>query len=221
MADAQFVTTRGESLVSTHKVLKNTYMLLSMTLLFSAIMAGVAMATNAPPLGYGITLIGFFGLLFLTHRTANSGFGIVSVFMLTGFMGYTLGPLINMIVGAGGSEIVVTALGLTGVIFLSLSAYTLMTKKDFSFLSGFLMMGFWVLVGCMALMLFDMVSSAAMLAMSVGFIIFASSLILYQTSAIIHGGETNYILATVTLYVSLYNIFVSLLNLLTAFGGDD
>ena len=221
MADAQFVTTRGESLVSTHKVLKNTYMLLSMTLLFSAIMAGVAMATNAPPLGYGITLIGFFGLLFLTHRTANSSFGIVSVFMLTGFMGYTLGPLINMIVGAGGSEIVVTALGLTGVIFLSLSAYTLMTKKDFSFLSGFLMMGFWVLVGCMALMLFDMVSSAAMLAMSVGFIIFASSLILYQTSAIIHGGETNYILATVTLYVSLYNIFVSLLNLLTAFGGDD
>ena len=210
-----------ESSLATNKVLKNTYMLLSATLIFSAVMASVAMATNMPPLGMLVTIGGYFGLLFLTHKFKNSSMGLICVFALTGFMGLTLGPLLSAYIEnvPNGGELVLTALGTTGLIFLSLSAYVLTTKKDMSFMGGFLMIGMFGLLGVIVIGLFiDL--SAFQMAISAGVVLLMSGLILYQTSAIIHGGETNYILATVSLYVSLYNIFIHLL-MLFGMGGDD
>lgn len=210
------------SILSTNKMLKNTYMLLSMTLLFSAMTAGLAMALNLPHPGMIVTMIGYFGLLFLTTKFSNSSLGLIFVFALTGFMGLTLGPILNMYIKAfsNGHELIMTALGGTGVIFLGLSAYALTTRKDFSFLGGFLMVGILVafLAGIGAV-LFSM--PALSLAVSAMFILLMSGMILFQTSAIVNGGETNYILATVSLYVSIYNLFLSLLQLLGVFGGDD
>jgi len=212
----------SESTLATNKVLRNTYMLLSMTLLFSAATAGLAMMLNMPSLGPIVTMIGYFALLFLTSKFSNSSLGIVFIFALTGFMGLTLGPIINFYVSAfgNGSQLVMTALGGTGSIFIGLSAYALTTRKDFSFLGGFLMVGILVafLAGIGA-MVFSI--PALSLAVSAMFILLMSAMILYQTSEIIHGGETNYILATVSLYVSIYNLFLSLLQLLGVFGGDD
>lgn len=210
------------SILSTNKMLRNTYMLLSMTLLFSAAMAGLAMFLNLPHFGMIVTMVGYFGLLFLTSKFSNSSLGLLFVFALTGFMGLTLGPILNMYLAAfsNGHELIMTALGGTGVIFLGLSGYALTTRKDFSFLGGFLMVG--VLVAFLAgigAMFFAI--PALSLAVSAMFILLMSGMILYQTSAMIHGGETNYILATVTLYVSIYNLFLSLLQILAAFSGDD
>ncbi len=210
------------SILATNKMLRNTYMLLSMTLLFSAMTAGAAMALNLPHPGMIVTMIGYFGLLFLTSKFSNSGLGLVFVFALTGFMGLTLGPILNMYIGAfsNGHELVLTALGGTGVIFLGLSGYALTTRKDFSFMGGFLMVG--ILVAFLAGIGAAVFSIPALsLAVSAMFILLMSAMILYQTSAIIHGGETNYILATVSLYVSIYNLFLSLLQILAAFSGDD
>ncbi len=211
-----------ESILSTNKMLKNTYLLLSMTLLFSAATAGVAMFLNLPHPGMIISLIGYFGLLFLTHKFSNSSLGLVFVFALTGFMGLTLGPILNLYLNAfsNGHELVMTALGGTGIIFLGLSAYALTTRKDFSFIGGFLMVGILVaFIAGLAAMFFSI--PALSLAVSAMFVLLMSGMILFETSAIIHGGETNYILATVSLYVSIYNLFLSLLQLLAAFGGDD
>ena len=210
------------SILSTNKVLKNTYLLLSMTLLFSAATAGIAMYLNLPHLGMIVTMVGYFGLLFLTSKFSNSSIGIICVFALTGFMGLTLGPIISMYLNNfnNGHELVMTALGGTGVIFLGLSGYALTTRKDFSFLSGFLMVGILVafLAGIGAIF-FSI--PALSLAVSAMFILLMSAMILYETSAIIHGGETNYIMATVSLYISIYNLFLSLLQILGVFGGDD
>ena len=198
------------SILETNKVLRNTYLLLSMTLLFSAAMAAVSMALNLPHPGLIITLVGYFGLLFLTTKFSNSALGIVFVFALTGFMGMTLGPILNMYVQAfsNGHQLILTALGGTGVIFLGLSAYALTTRKDFSFMAGFLMVG--VLVAFFAGLAAIVFSVPALtLAVSAMFILLMSGMILFQTSEIIHGGETNYIMATVSLYVSLYNLFTS------------
>jgi modulator of FtsH protease len=217
----QYITRPVPSELTTNKVLRNTYTLLSMTLLFSALMAGVAIATNAPPLHWLFTIAGYFGLLFLTSSLRNSAWGIAAVFALTGFMGYTLGPIINLYLGLpNGPQVVMTALAGTGIIFLSLSGYALVTRKDFSFIGAFLMVGILVafLAGIGA-MVFSLPGLS--LAVSAMFVLLMSGLILYQTSEIIHGGETNYIMATVTLYVSLYNLFLSLLQLLMAFSGDD
>lgn len=208
--------------LATNKVLRNTYALLSMTLLFSAGMAALAMMLNLPHPGMIITLVGYFGLLFLTTKFSNSALGILFVFALTGFMGLTLGPILNMYLHAyaNGEQLIMTALGGTGVIFLGLSAYALTTRKDFSFIAGFLMVGVMVaFFGGLAALLFSI--PALSLAISAMFILLMSGMILFQTSEIIHGGETNYILATVSLYVSLYNLFTSLLQLLGIFGGDD
>ncbi len=219
----QSVASHSEaSILSTNKMLRNTYTLLSMTLLFSAATAGLAMYFNLPHPGMIITMVGYFGLLFLTSKFSNSALGLLFVFALTGFMGLTLGPIINMYVQAfsNGHELVLTALGGTGVIFLGLSAYALTTRKDFSFLGGFLMVG--VLVAFLAgigAMIFSI--PALSLAVSAMFILLMSGMILFQTSAIINGGETNYIMATVTLYISIYNLFLSLLHLLTAFSGEN
>ncbi len=208
--------------IEINRVLKNTYILLSMTLLFSAFTAGLSMAMNFPPLGAIITLVGYFGLLFLTSKFRNSVLGLVFVFALTGFMGLTLGPLLNYYIHAlpGGGEIVMMALGGTGMIFMSLSGYVLVTRKDFSFIGGMLMAG--ILVAFLAMLVTLIYPMPAMaLAISAMFILLMSGMILFQTSEIIHGGETNYITATVTLYVSIFNIFISLLHILGIFSGDD
>lgn len=197
-------------------------MLLSMTLLFSALTAGLAMTLNLPHPGMIVSMIGYFGLLFLTTKFSNSSLGLVFVFALTGFMGLTLGPILSMYINAfsNGHELILTALGGTGVIFLGLSAYALTTRKDFSFMGGFLMVGILVafLAGIGAVV-FSM--PALSLAVSAMFILLMSGMILFQTSAIVNGGESNYILATVSLYVSIYNLFLSLLQLLGVFGGND
>lgn len=210
-----------ESALSTNKVLRNTYWLLSLTLLFSAMTAGIAMKLNLPHPGLIITLVGYFGLLFLTHKTANSAWGLLSVFALTGFMGYTLGPIINAYTTmfSNGHELVMQAFAGTAAIFIGLSFYAVTTKKDFSFLGGFLMAG--ILVAFLAGLGAIFFSIPALsLAVSAAFVLLMSGLILYETSQIVRGGETNYILATVTLYVSIYNLFLSLLHLLAAFSGE-
>lgn len=214
-------TARRDSALETNKVLRNTYSLLAMTLAFSAVVAGITGMLNLPHPGILITLVGFYGLLFAVHKTANSAMGLVMVFALTGFMGYTIGPILNMVVAAGGADIIMLAMGGTAAIFFALSAYILTTKKDMSFLGGMMVAGFVVLVVAFIANLFLQLP-ALHLALSAMFILFSSGAILMQTSAIVNGGERNYILATVTLFVSLYNIFISLINLLMAFaGGDD
>lgn len=212
----------SQSALATNKLIRNTYTLLSMTLLFSAFTAGLSMVLNLPHPGMIITLVGYFGLLFLTSRLRNSAWGIASVFALTGFMGLTLGPIISayLTMFSNGSQLVMTALGGTGAIFLGLSGYALTTRKDFSFMGGFIMVG--VLVAFLAgigAMIFSI--PALSLAVSAMFVLLMSGFILYQTSEMIHGGETNYIMATVGLYVTIYNLFTSLLHLLGAFAGED
>jgi len=220
--DAQPSVVRSqESVLVTNKLLRNTYSLLAMTLVFSALTAGLSMTFNLPHPGMIITLIGYFGLLFLTTKLRNSIWGIASVFALTGFMGLTLGPIVNYYLSmSNGSEIVMQALGGTGVIFFALSAYAIKSEKDFSFMGGFLMVG--ILVAFLAgLGAFFFEMPGLSLAVSAMFVLLMSGLILYQTSEIINGGETNYIMATVTLYISIYNLFTSLLHLLGAMSGDD
>ncbi len=208
--------------LAANKMLKNTYLLLSMTLLFSALTAGLSMALNLPHPGMVLTLVGYFGLLFLTTKFSNSALGLVFIFALTGFMGLTLGPVLTMYINvfSNGHELIMMALGGTGVIFLGLSAYALTTRKDFSFLGGFLMVGILVafLAGIGAIV-FAMPGLS--LAVSAMFILLMSGMILFQTSAMINGGETNYILATISLYVSIYNLFLSLLQLLGVFNGRE
>ena len=218
---ANTVSRPQTSVLATNKVIRNTYTLLSMTLLFSALVAGISMTLNLPHPGMLITLVGYFGLLFLTSKFRNSGMGLLFVFALTGFMGYTLGPILNAYTALpNGNQLVMTAMGATGVIFLSLSGYALTSRKDFSFMGAFLMVGILVafLAGIGA-MLFSLPGLA--LAVSAMFVLLMSGLILYETSNIIHGGETNYVMATVTLYVSIYNLFTSLLHLLGFAGGQE
>jgi modulator of FtsH protease len=211
----------AESALATNKVLRSTYILLSMTLLFSAAMAGVSMALNVPYFGPFVTLGVYFGLLFLTSKMKNSAGGIVCVFALTGFMGLTLGPLLSAYIQniPNGGELVMTALATTGVVFLAISAYAVKSQKDFSFMGGFMMVGMLGLLGVIVLGFF-MDLSAFQMAISAGIVLLMGAMILYQTSAIIHGGETNYIMATITLYVAIYNMFLNILMLL-GMGGDD
>lgn len=202
------------SVLATNKVIRNTYTLLSMTLLFSAVTAGVSMALNLPHPGLLLTLLGYFGLLFATTKFRNSGLGLVFVFALTGFMGYTLGPILNSYLSlANGGQIVMTAMAGTGAIFLGLSGYALMTRKDFSFMGGFLVVGILVaFLAGLGAVIFEIPMLS--LAVSAMFVLLMSGLILYETSSIIHGGETNYIMATVSLFVAIFNLFTSLLHLL-------
>ena len=224
MAEAQFVTDRQAAVSSTNKVLRNTYMLLSMTLIFSAMTAGLAMAMDVPYLGFW-PLIGAFALLFAISKMRNSVWGIALVFAFTGLLGFSLGPIIGYYMAtSGGSQIVTTALGLTGIIFFSLSGYVLVSKKDFSFMSGFLMTGMWVVIGSIVLLflgsLLGWQVSGLHLAISAAIVMLMSGFILYDTSRILNGGETNYVMATVSLYLSIYNLFTSLLHLLGVFGDE-
>ncbi|EIJ42937.1 FtsH-interacting integral membrane protein [Beggiatoa alba B18LD] len=214
--------TQPLSTTEANKLIRNTYTLLSITLLFSAITAGVAMLLNMPPLHWLITLVGYFGLFFTVSALRNSAWGIVAVFALTGFMGFTLGPIINLYTQTfgNGSQLVMMAFGSTAVIFLGLSGYALTSKKDFSFLSGFVVTG--VLVAFLAgigAIVFSLPGLS--LAVSAMFVLLMAGMILWQTSDMVHGYETNYIMATVTLYVSIYNLFISLLQIFGVLGGEE
>lgn len=208
-----------ESLIQTNKVLRNTYFLLSLTLLWSAGVAGVSMAMNLPHPGIIITLVGFYGLLFLTEKNRNNSMGLVFTFLFTGFMGYTLGPILNAYIGAGMGEAIVTALGGTALAFIGASAYAMTTKRDLSVLGGLMLSLFVVLIGGMIASFFFQ-SPVLSLALSSLFIVFSTMAILMTTQSIIRGGETNYISATVTLYVSIYNMFISLLSILGIMNDD-
>jgi modulator of FtsH protease len=210
-----------ESIISTNRVLKNTYMLLGMTLVFSAVTAGISMAMG---LSHGVALIlslvGF-GLLFVVNRTADSSKGLVAIFAFTGVMGASIGPMLNYYLAMpNGPSLVMQALGGTAVVFFGLSAYALTTRKDFSYMGGFLMVGLLVAVVAMIANIF-LAIPALSLTISAAMVMIMSGLILFDTSRIINGGETNYIRATVSLYLDIYNLFIHLLHLLTAFGGDD
>lgn len=220
--DVSILSQRNASVLATNKVLRNTYLLLGMTFLFSAFMAYVAFAFAVRPMNPLLMIVGVYGLMFLTQALRNSPLGLVAVFAFTGFLGYTLGPILNYYVAnfSNGHQLIGTALGGTGVIFFGLSGYALTTRKDFSYLGGFLFVGIMVVALAMIASIFFHMP-ALQLAISGAFVLISSGLILFQTSEIIHGGETNYISATVSLFVSIYNLFVSLLNLLGAFSGRD
>ncbi len=206
-------TSRSSSLITTHKVLRNTYFLLGLTLAFSAVTATLSTVFALPAPGFILMLAGFYGLMFLTYRLADSPTGILAAFAFTGFLGYCLGPILNSLLSAGMGDVIGLALGGTALVFFCCSAYVLTTRKDMSFLGGMMMAGFVVLLVAVVANLFLHIPALHM-AISVMFILFSSGAILWETSNIIHGGETNYIRATVSLYVSIYNIFVSLLSIL-------
>ena len=210
------------SLISTNKVLKNTYMLLGMTLAFSAVTAGVAMAMNLPAgMALVLMLVGF-GLLFVVNRMADTAKGLPAIFAFTGVMGASLGPMLNAYVALpGGPALIMQALGGTAIVFFGLSAYALTTRKDFSYMGGFLMVGLLVAVVASIANIF-LAIPALSLTISAAVVMIMSGLILFDTSRIVNGGETNYIRATVSLYLNIYNLFIHLLHLLTVLtGGDD
>ena len=209
------------SALSINKVLRNTYMLLSITLIFSALTAALSMMMQVSP---GISLACSFGALaliwFVLPRTAQSAAGIGVVFAITGLLGFGLGPVLNHYLSmSNGSELVATSLGGTGIIFLALSGYVLTTRRDFSFMGGFLIVGLIIAILAAVANIF-LAIPALSLAISAAIILVMSGFILYETSQIVHGGETNYVMATVSLYLSLYNIFTSLLHILGIFGDE-
>ena len=209
-----------ESVLETNKVIRNTYILLSMTLVFSAITAFAGVVSQ---IGFGMALgtniVAIVLLWFVLPRTANSSAGIPVIFGITGLLGFGLGPVLSYYLSVNPS-IVMTALGGTGAIFLALSGYALTTRKDFSFMGGFLMVGMFVILGAALLNIF-FGWPALFLAINAGIIMLMSGFILYETSSIIHGGETNYIMATASLFLSILNMFQALLHILGAFSGDD
>lgn len=213
---------RSESVLSTNKLIRNTYMLLSMTLVFSALMAGLSMVLKMP---HGVSLAASIGsivlLWFVLPKTANSAAGIYTVFGVTGLLGFGLGPILNAYLQLpNGGQLIAMAMGGTGVIFLGLSAYAMSSKRDFSFMGGFLVMGLLVgLVASLAMIFID--APLAHVAVSGLFMLLFSGFILYDTSRMVHGHETNYVLMTVSLYLSIYNIFLSLLQILGIMGGDE
>lgn len=214
------VNSQEESLLSTHKVLRNTYFLLGLTMAFSAVVAYISMSLNLPYPNLIVLLVGFYGLLFVTNRLANSAWGILAAFAFTGFMGYTIGPILNIYVARGMEDLIMLAFAGTAIVFFACSAYVLTTKKDMSFLSTAIFSLFIVLLlGIVASFFFQIPALAV--GISALFVVFSTMTILYETSNIIHGGETNYIRATVSIYVSIYNLFISLLRLLSIFSNDD
>lgn len=201
-------------------VLRNTYGLLAITLAFSGLVAFIAQRANLPYPNIFVVLIGFYGLFFLTAKLRDSAWGLVSTLALTGFMGYTLGPILNIYLGMhNGAAVISSAFSMTALVFFGLSAYVLISRKDMSFLSGFITAGFFVLLGAMIAGFFFNISGLQ-LAISAGFVLFSSACILFQTSAIIHGGERNYIMATISLYVAIYNLFLSLLQIFGILSND-
>lgn len=209
-----------ESILTSHSVLRNTYFLLSLTFLFSAFTAALSMASHIRP-GFLVTIVGMFGLSFLTQKLRYSRWGLLAIFAFTGFMGFALGPILDIVMRtfANGSQIIMTSLGATGLIFLTLSGYVLTTRKDFSYLGGFLFVATMVVfLGAIAgiflkMPVFNIIISGA-------FALISSAYIMFTTSEIINGGEDSYIMATASLYVSIFNLFVSLIQILSAFAGN-
>ena len=221
MAEARVLTARAPSAIEINKVLRSTYALLAMTLLWSAATASVSVVAGVPYLGVIPTLIGFFGLLFAVHKTADSGWGLVWTFALTGFMGMSLAPLLGGVLGlANGGALVAQSLGITAVAFFGLSVYTVSTKRDFSFLRGFLVVGVIVILASVVASLFIEFTTLMHQVLAGICILVGAALILWETSAVVRGEETNYIRATVGIYVGLYNMFTSIL-LLFGIGGED
>lgn len=209
-----------ESVITNHSVLRNTYFLLSLTLLFSALTAAFSLSIHARP-GFLITLVGMFGLSYLTQSLRNSRWGLVAIFAFTGFMGYTLGPILDMVMRSfgNGGQIIMTSLGATGLIFMTLSAYVLTTRKNFNYMAGLLFVGMWVvLLASLASIFLNIPVFNAVISGAIALI--SAAYIMFETSEIIHGGETNYIMATISLYVSIFNLFVSLIQLLSFFAGN-
>ncbi len=227
MASRDFRTASVASLsaMETNKVLKNTYLLLSATLGFSAVMAVLSMSMFNPQSASGVYMISLLASMvlgmFVLPRTANSGAGLGVIFLVTGLLGFGVGPVVGMYMSAvNGPQIVATALGGTAAIFLGLSAYAVSSKRDFSFMGGFVMVGMFVVIGAMVANIFLQIPLLS-LGLSAGIILLMSAFILMQTGAIVRGGETNYIMATYSLYLSFFNIFISLLQILGFAGGDD
>lgn len=214
-------STNLDSVLSTNKVLKNTYLLLGATLAFSAVTATLSMLLNPPPItGLILTLVGF-GLLFVVHKMADSAKGLSAIFAFTGVLGAALGPMLAVYARIpGGPALVMQALAGTAIVFFALSAYALNTRKDFSYMGGFLMVGLIIAIVAMIANLFLQIPAMSLMISSV-VVLIMSGLILFDTSRIIHGGETNYIRATVSLYLNIYNLFIHLLHLLTALSGED
>lgn len=209
------------SVIQSNKILRNTYLLLSLTLIFSAVTAGWSMMIGAPVISPILTLIIYFALLFGVQATRNSPMGLVLTFALTGFLGFTLGPILNFYITAfaNGSELIMMALGATGAIFLGLSAIALNPNRDFSRMGSFLGIGALVALVAIVINLF-LQMPALYLALSVIIAFISGGFILWQTNQIVRGGETNYIIATVTIYVSILNIFLTILQFLGMFAGN-
>ena len=223
----QAVAAPATGALATNKVLRNTYILLSMTLLFSAAMAAVSTVLQLPYPGFLPMLAVFIGGPILINRLRNSSWGILAVFAFTGLLGLFLGPVLNLYLTTfrNGSELIMMALGGTGLTFLGLSGYVLTSRKDFSFMGGFLFAGLMVMllsvVGLWVASMFGIQVPAIQLALSALIVMLMAGYILFDTSRIVHGGETNYVMATVSLYVNIYVLFTNLLQLLGVFGGDD
>jgi modulator of FtsH protease len=215
------VTRRSESVLTTNRVIRNTYLLLSLTLFFSAVTAWFSMVSGAKPNPI-LFIAGMFGLMFWVNAARNSGWGLVAIFAFTGFLGYTLGPVLNLYIHqfANGTQLVMTALGATAAIFLALSAYAITTRKDFSYMAGFLFVAVTVAFLAGIANLFFQLPLLQVL-VSAAFVLISSAYILFTTSQVINGGETNYIVATMSLFVAIFNLFVSLLNILAFFSGSD
>jgi len=217
----QFTSSSRESALATNKVLRNTYALLSMTLIFSAVTATIAIASNAAPVNFIVQLVVLLGTLFALNKFQNSVWSIPLVFFFTGFLGYTAGPIVNFYLGmANGGDIVTTALSMTGITFLGLSAYAVSSRKDFSFMGGFLMIGLILVVVASVANIFFAIPALSLVISAVGVLVF-SGFILYDTSRMVNGGETNYVMMTVSLYLNIYNLFMMLLHLTGALSGDD
>lgn len=221
MQDLNSITRQSESLLATHTVLRNTYALLAATLLFSAVMAMISMAI-APPRGMAlISTLGALGvLMFLLPKFENSAAGVGIVFLGTGLLGFGLGPMLNAYTALpNGTSIVATAMGGTGTIFLALSAYVLTTKKSFDFMGGILFVGLIVVFGAMIINMFAQIPMFSLI-LSGAIVLLMSGFILFDTSRIINGGETNYIRATVSMFLNIFNLFTSLLHLLGIMSDD-
>jgi modulator of FtsH protease len=222
MTTSIMTDSKTSAAVTTNKLIRNTYTLLAMTLLFSAVTGGISMVLNVGHgLSLGASLVAMGLIWFALPRTANSAAGIGVVFAITGLLGFGLGPLLNAYLKLpNGTQLVMTALGGTGVIFLGLSGYALATKRDFSFMGGFLFVGMLVVIGASLLNIFFAVP-AMTLAISACVIMLMSGFILFDTGRMVNGGETNYVLATVSLYLSIFNIFINLLQILGISSRDD
>lgn len=227
MNSPHVITGHAETSLATNKVVRNTYTLLAMTLVFSAVMAGISLAIQPPSFTGIICSLGALALVWLVlPRTANSSAGLGVVFAITGLLGFGLGPILSHYLGmANGGEVIMMAMGSTAVIFLSLSGYVMVSKKDFSFMGGFLAAGLIVVIVAMLVVLgasmFGYPMPLASLALSAAVALLMAGFMLYDTSRIINGGETNYLMATVSIYLSIYNLFTALLHLIGAFNSED